>query len=160
MNIESESELKINPGEGKKVIISFEDITKEDRRPFSFTGPIKYKGSYNQHARLDIIDLMHKLTSSGRQTFICIKDYRDKNNNISNMNHWQDFDAAAIRNIQRGLKDLYLWNLVCKAQSFPEYMFKPESYTMMINPYIIKPNNYLIARKFWAKFTGQVTEFE
>jgi len=159
MQIESESELNVKPGNNKKVSIIFSDREADDKRPFSITSPIKYKGSYNQESRSDVIDRISAITTAGRKVFIEIKNNRCIDTGIVDMSHWQKLPKAEIRFIQRGLKDLYEIGLVCKAKSFNKHLFQPNPYTLMINPYMIKPNKYNQAKEFWYFFTGQEKEF-
>ena len=160
MNLPSESEILIKPGDDKNVTITISSKKFNDKRPFTTTGPLKYKGSYNQHSRKDFVDIISSISTTGRKVFIEIKNNRCINTNIADMVHWQKLSNAEIRYIQRGLKDLYEVNLICKTKAFCQYLFHPNHYTLMINPYMIKPNAYEQAKEFWYFFTGQEKEFD
>lgn len=159
LEIETESEISIKPGRFQKASIRFYSKKNNDKRPYTTTGPLKYKGSYNQHSRMDIIDIISSISTTGRKVFIEIKNNRCIHSNIVDMSHWQDLSKTEIRFIQRGLKDLYSAGLVSKTKTFAKYLFKPNQYTLMINPYMIKPNDYDKAKEFWCFFTGQEKEF-
>ncbi len=137
----------------KEYVVKMKQIYKNDLRPFSAVGPIKYKNS--SKITKDIIDYIIDLRKGARLLFQELKNNRDRNNNLVTMEHWVELPVNEKRLLQLNCTELIKAGLILKVKvKHLEDYDKTKAYTYLINPYVIKPKDCDDARNLWKLLGG------
>ena len=137
----------------REYVVKTKYIYKNDLRPFSAVGPIKYKNS--SKITKDIIDYIIDLRRGARLLFQELKNNRDRNNNLVTMEHWVELPVNEKRLLQLNCTELIKAGLILKVKvKHLEDYDKTKAYTYLINPYVIKPKDCDDARSLWKLLGG------
>ena len=137
----------------KEYVVKMKQIYKNDLRPFSAVGPIKYKNS--SKITKDIIDYIIDLRRGARLLFQELKNNRDRDNNLATMKQWVELPANEKRLLQLNCTELIKAGLILKVKvKHLEDYDKTKAYTYLINPYVIKPRDYDDACSLWKLLGG------
>jgi len=152
------TELTVTPGLQDELTVTIKKKYAEDYSPFAMIGPVNRKNT-----RKPRMDIFKRLTLVSKKEFLLwdeIKEKSDPELGMAVMSRFEDDDN--ISNLYRRLANLKKAGLIRKVTSFeipPEEMkfflsggstiFEPEKFTYMINPELLKPFQYSLAKKIW-----------
>lgn len=132
-------------------------IFTEKYAPYSMIGKCKRLDTRIQY--MDIFDRLLAVSKKAGQLWNEIKENSDKDTNIAVMHSFNDLDKSTMGTTYRRLVELKEQDLIRKVVPFelPSTdlaMLKsipaiPEMHSYMINPYLLKPWKYELAKQIW-----------
>ena len=132
-----------------ELVITTKRVYKQNYSPFSMMGPIN-KGR-------DLIDCIVGLNRGPRYLFQELKEMMCLNNNIAVMTHWKELPENKKRMIKLHCTELKKAELILKVTAIGN-LPKPKPFTYMINPHLIKPEDYAGASLLWETLGGKSKE--
>jgi hypothetical protein len=141
--------------ENEEIIITKKQIYKEHYQPYSMVGTLHRPESRSFF--MDFIDILNTVSKSELNLFTEIKNTASNQIGIAVM---ADFaDHQDIKNINTRLRHLIAANLIMKVVAIKittpgqdemrNILYHPLRYTYMINPYLIIPWKYEMAKQIW-----------
>lgn len=138
-------------------ILQKKQIFQEKYSPYSMIGKCKRLDTRIQY--MDIFDRLLAVSKKAAQLWNEIKENSDKDTNIAVMHSFNNLDKSTMGTTYRRLVELKEQNLIRKVIPFelPTEdlpMLKslpaiPEMHSYMINPYLLKPWKYELAKQIW-----------
>jgi len=130
-------------------------IYKEKYKPYNMVGPLNRKDS--RKSKMDIFEILATLSKAEINLFNEIKSNALSDTGIAVMNSF--IDQPNMENIYRRLNKLIEADLIRKmipienpdpeVEELKSDLLTPEKYSYMINPYLILPWKFNLAKQIW-----------